>query len=423
MEKGILISIFMMFLAFVITGCSAEEAVAQSKESRITSPNVNGSDVYSLNEGNREFAYDLYHSVRHEEGNLFFSPYSISIALAMTYAGASGDTEMQIKETMSFSLPQDRLHPAFNVLDQTLVQRGQEAKAKDDQGFRLNIVNAIWGQEGYEFLIEYLDTLAMNYGAGIWLLDFVGDPEGSRNTINQWVSDQTEGRIDELIPQGIIDSLTRLVLTNAIYFNAAWEYPFDESWTKPGIFHTQAGEQVEVPMMKKAKCFAYDSGDGYQAVELPYSGRELSMLILVPDGGRFDEFENSLDRDFVENVVDRLDQKQIALWMPKFEFEDRLRLADTLSAMGMPAAFSMQADFSGMDGTKDLFIMDVIHQAFVSVDEAGTEAAAATAVVMPLKSAQIEDPVELNIDRPFIFLIRDKLTDTILFLGRVADPR
>ena len=423
MEKGILISIFLLFLAFIITGCSAEQAVAQSKESRITSTDVLGSDVDSLNEGNHEFAYDLYQSERHEEGNLFFSPYSISVALAMTYAGASGDTEMQIKETMNFSLPQDRLHPAFNVLDQTLAQRGQEAKGKDDQGFRLNIVNAIWGQEGYEFLIEYLDTLAMNYGAGIRLLDFVVDPEGSRYTINQWVSEQTEGRIDELIPQGIIDSLTRLVLTNAIYFNAAWEYTFDESWTEPGIFHTHAGERVEVPMMKQVKGFAYDSGDGYQAVELPYSGRELSMLILVPDGGKFDEFENLLDRDFVENVIDRLEQKQVALWMPKFEVENRLRLADTLSAMGMPTAFSMQADFSGMDGTKDLFIMDVIHQAFVSVDEAGTEAAAATAVVMTLKSAPIEDPVELNIDRPFVFMIRDKQTDTILFLGRMLDPR
>jgi serpin B len=423
MEKGLLLSIFLMFLAFVITGCSAEEAVAQSKESRITSPDVIESDFDSLNEGNREFAFDLYQSIRHEEGNLFFSPYSISVALAMTYAGARGDTEMQIKETMHFSLPQDRLHPAFNALDQTLAQRGKEAQGKDDQGFRLNIVNAIWGQAGYEFLIEYLDTLAMNYGAGIRLLDFVGDPEGSRNTINKWVSEETEGRIEELIPRGIIDGLTRLVLTNAIYFNAAWEYPFEESWTEPEVFRTLTGEQVEVPMMKQVKGFAYDSGDGYQAVELPYSGRELSMLILVPDMGRFDEFESSLDREVVENVIDRLAQKQVALRMPKFEFKKRLGLAETLSAMGMPAAFSMQADFSGMDGTRDLFIQDVVHQAFVSVDETGTEAAAATAVVMTLKSAPMEEPVELNIDRPFIFLIRDIQTDTILFLGRVLDPR
>jgi serpin B len=422
MEKGLLISIFLMFLAFVITGCGAEDTAAQSKESRITSPDVNKSDVDSLNEGNREFAFDLYQSVRHEEGNQFFSPYSISVALAMTYAGARGDTEMQIKETMNFSLPQDRLHPAFNALDQTLAQRGNEAEGKDNQGFRLNIVNAIWGQAGYEFLIEYLDTLAMNYGAGIRLLDFVGDPEGSRNTINKWVSEETEGRIEELIPRGIIDGLTRLVLSNAINFNAAWEYPFEESWTEPGVFRMLTGEQVEVPMMKQVKGFAYGSGDGYQAVELPYSGRELSMLILVPDMGRFDEFENSLDREVVENIIDRLAQRQVALRMPKFEFEKRLGLAETLSAMGMPAAFSMQADFSGMDGTRDLFIQDVIHQAFVSVDEAGTEAAAATAVVMALKSRPIEEPVELNIDRPFIFLIRDIQTDTVLFLGRVVDP-
>jgi len=423
MEKVLLLSSLVMFLAMALVGCSAGKVIAQSTESRDTAPDVNETDVDSLSAGNRTFAFDLYQVLRQEEGNLFFSPYSISAALAMTYAGAKGDTELQTRETMNFSLPQDRLHPAFNAMDQTLAQRGEGAQGKDGQGFRLSIVNAIWGQEGYEFLIEYLDTLALNYGAGIHLLDFVSDPEGSRSTINEWVSEQTEGRIEKLIPRGIIDGLTRLVLTNAIYFNAAWENPFELSWTEAGNFHLLTGDEVEVPMMKQVKGFGYDSGEGYQAVELPYSGRELSMVIIVPDLERLYDFERSMTQEAIDNILNGLEQRQLVLRMPRFKFEKHLGLSDKLSAMGMPAAFGRDADFSGMDGTKDLFIRDVVHQAFVSVDEAGTEAAAATAVVMALKAAPMEEPIELDIDRPFIFLIRDIETKTILFLGRVLDPR
>jgi serpin B len=423
MEKGFLFSSLLMLLALTLVGCSAGKAVAQSTESRDIDPDVKETDIQSLSKGNRNFSFDLYQTLRQEEGNLFFSPYSISVALAMTYAGARGDTELEFKETLNYILPQDRLHPAFNALDQTLAQRGEGAQGKDSQGFRLNIVNAIWGQEGYEFLIEYLDTLALNYGAGIRLLDFVSDPEGARNTINNWVSEQTEGRIEELIPQGVITGLTRLVLTNAIYFNAAWEYPFEEDWTESGEFRLLTGDKVEIPMMKQVKGLGYDSGEDYQVVELPYSGRELSMVIVVPDLERFDDFESSMTQEIIDDIVDGLEQRQLVLRMPRFEFEKQSRLAETLAEMGMPEAFSMEADFSGMDGTKDLFIQDVIHQAFVSVDEAGTEAAAATAVVMTLKSAQVEEPVEVDIDQPFIFLIRDIETDTILFLGRVLDPR
>jgi serpin B len=268
-----------------------------------------------------------------------------------------------------------------------------------------------------------LDTLARNYGTGIRLLDFVSDSEGSRRKINEWVSEQTEQRIEELIPPEIIDELTRLVLTNAIYFNAAWEFPFEESWTEMGNYYLLDGDQVEVPMMKQAKGFRYGAGDRYQAVELPYTGRELSMVLIVPDLGSFEEIESSINIEFIDSVFDSLTQRQIDLRMPRFEFESRLRLADTLASMGMPEAFSMQANFSGMDGTRDLYIKDVLHQAFISVDESGTEAAAATAVVMTLKSAPVEEPIELVIDRPFVFLIRDIETGTILFLGRVVNPK
>lgn len=395
--------------------------VIQSEKPRITSPQVNESDLTTLAGGNSAFAFDLYQALKEEDGNLFYSPYSISLALAMTYAGARGETEQQMADTLHFILSQDRLHPAFNSLDIELGQRGEGAEGKDGEGFRLNIVNAIWGQEGYEFLSEFLDVLAENYGAGLRPLDFAGAPEESRITINDWVSDQTEGRIEDLIPQGLINALTRLVLTNAIYFNAAWQYPFEEDATGDGTFHVLGGGEVTVPMMRQTESFSYAEGDGYQAVELPYDGRELSMVILLPEAGQFNDFEDSLDVRQVEAIVKDLESGRVALTMPKFEFESSFGLKESLAAMGMPVAFSGGADFSGMTGNRDLFIADVVHKAFVSVDEAGTEAAAATAVIMQL-TAMPEEPVEVTIDRPFIFLIRDIETGAILFVGRVANP-
>ena len=253
------------------------------------------------------------------------------------------------------------------------------------------------------------------------LLDFISAPEKSRITINDWVSNQTEGRIEDLIPQGVIDALTRLVLTNAIYFNAAWLNPFNEDLTTDGTFYLPDGSETVVPMMSQTESFGYLDGDGYQAVELPYDGSELAMVIMMPDSGKFGTFEDSLDIEKVGAIMDGIESKQVALTLPKFEFESEFSLADTLAAMGMPVAFSGAADFSGMTGTKELLIGDVLHKAFVSVDEAGTEAAAATAVVMEL-TAVPEEPIEVTIDRPFIFLIYDIETEAILFLGRVANP-
>jgi len=395
--------------------------VIQSDKQRETSPNVNEADLATVVDRNSAFGFDLYQALREEDDNLFFSPYSISLALAMTYAGARGETAQQMADTLHFTLSQDRLHPAFNSLDIELSQRGEGAKGKDGEGFRLNIVNAIWGQEGYKFLPEFLDVLAENYGAGLRPLDFANAPEESRITINNWVSDQTEGRIEGLIPQGLIDALTRLVLTNAIYFNAAWQHPFNENMTEDGPFYLLDGGEVTLPMMKQTESFSYAAGDGYQAVELPYNGRELSMVILLPRAGQFEAFEDSLDTQRVDAILKQLERRQIALTMPKFEFKSSFSLKEALAAMGMPVAFSGSADFSGMTGNRDLFIADVIHKAFVSVDEAGTEAAAATAVVMPMAMPP-EEPVEVTVDRPFVFLIHDIETGAILFVGRMVAP-
>jgi serpin B len=394
----------------------------QSDKQRVTSPVASQSDLTALVEGNSAFAFNAYKTLK-DDNNLFFSPYSISLALAMTYAGARGDTEQQMADTLHFNIPQESLHPTFNSLDLKLSSRGQGAKGKDGEGFRLNIVNAIWGQEGFTFLQNFLDTLAQNYGAGIRLLDFRNAPEESRIAINNWVSDQTEGRIKDLIPPGVIDAMTRLILTNAIYFNAAWQYPFNKEATTDSTFHLLNGGEASVPMMHQTESFGYAEGSDYQAVELPYDGRELSMLTLLPQSGQFVSFEESLDAGKVDEIIKSLDTKRVALTMPKFEFSSDFSLKKTLSDMGMPLAFTGNADFSGMDGKRDLQISDVIHKAFVSVDESGTEAAAATAVIMRLTSAPVPEPiVTMTIDRPFIFLIQDIQTGTVLFIGNVMNP-
>jgi serpin B len=401
----------------------AAAEVLKSDKERITSPNVTPSEQALLVEGNSAFAFKLYQELKEKDGNLFYSPYSISLALAMAYAGACGETAQQMANTLQFLLEQDKLHPAFNWLDAELASRGQGAAGKDGEGFRLNIVNDIWGQKDYEFLPSFLDVLAENYGAGLRILDFINETEQSRVTINKWVSDQTEGRITDLIPQGAIDALTRLVLTNAIYFNAAWENPFDEDMTANGPFYLLDGGQVTVPMMRQTESFGYTEGEGYQAVELPYDGDELSMVILLPESGNFEAFEEGLQAQQVSDIISDLQPTQVALTMPQFKFESQFSLKDTLAGMGMTDAFSPNdADFSGMTGNCELFISDVVHKAFVAVDEAGTEAAAATAVVVGTTAMPEEPSVEVTLDHPFIFLIRDIETGAILFVGRVLNP-
>ena len=298
----------------------------------------------------------------------------------------------------------------------------REQRARTASPFRLSIANSIWGQKGHKFLPAFLDTLAENYGAGLRLLDFAGSPEPSRQTINQWVSDQTAGKIPDLLGQGSITPATRLVLANAIYFNAAWMVPFDKANTRDGAFHLLEGGQATVPMMSATHRFGYANGDGYQAVELPYSGGDTAMVILLPGAGELAAFEGSLDSSKLDAIVGSLQYTRVALTMPRFAFRSEFELAETLKKMGMPLAFSEEADLSGMDGRRDLLIDQVYHQAFVAVDEAGTEAAAATAVVIAPTAAEPQPPIVVTADRPFLFLIRDIQTGAILFVGRVVNP-
>ena len=400
---------------------------AFSAKQRAVDVQVSAVDAEALVEGNTDFALRLYQALRAEtDGNLFYSPYSISLALAMAHAGARGETEEQMSEALGLALAQEDLHPAFNALDQALANRGrQHVEEGDGTRFELNIANSIWGQRGFEFLDGFLDVLAENYGAGMRLVEFIRATEESRGLINDWVAEQTEDRIEELIPAGAINAMTRLVLTNAIYFNASWLHPFEEEQTADGGFALLDGSEVATPMMHQSLRTVYTSGDGYQAVELPYIGQELAMVLVLPETGNFATFEAALDAAELSAMAAGLSDTQVTLTMPRFEFESAFGLSDALKTLGMTLAFtppsgSSGADFTGMYGSRDLYIQDVLHKAFVSVDERGTEATAATAVLVGVTS--MPQSATMTIDRPFLFLIRDRVSGTVLFIGRVVDP-
>ena len=405
-------------LAGLLVACAAPAGTGEIKSDKERQPvDASADKISELVTGNSEFAFDLYHELRGKGDNLFYSPYSISLALAMTYGGAATTTEEQMAQVLRFTLPQEEVHPTFNGLDGTL-----ESYSQGEDAFQLNIANAIWGQEGYEFQQTYLDLLAQNYGAGLRTLDFAGDGDGAAETINEWVSEQTEDKIKDLIPPGMLNSLVRLVLTNAIYFNGQWVFQFEESATQNDTFTLLDDGTVNVPMMRQTETFMYAAGDGYQAVKLPYQGAPVSMLVLLPEEGRFEEIEQALSADFVQELDGQSMVQSVILTMPKFSFESEFSLNEALVALGMEDAFGAGADFSGMTGSRDLHISDVIHKAFVGVDEAGTEAAAATAVIMVESAMEVVEPVEMKVDRPFIFLISDDDTGTILFAGRVLNP-
>ena len=411
-------------LSLLLSACGASTTtanVAQSSLKRITSPKVTSSDAQALVDGNNDFALDVYQTLSAQDGNLILSPFSMSLALAMTYAGARGETESQMVDTLHFDLPQEQLHPAFNALDQDLASRG-ESKSDEQEPLQLNIANAVWAEQTYPFLQEFLDLIASNYGAGIRLADFINQYESVRKEINDWVYDETQEKIKDLLPEGVLSSDTRMVLVNAIYFKADWLSQFDANDTYDSPFHLLDGTDVTVKMMNQGTSMPYYQGNGFQAVELPYAGDTSAMDILIPDEGNFEAFESSLNSDLFNKAINGMQPASMMLSLPKFTYESQFNLSDTLKSMGMVDAFDPdQADFSGMTAQNDLFISNVIHKAFVAVDEEGTEAAAATAVIMDTTSAPMFE-VTLTIDRPFIFIIRDKPSGQILFIGRVLNP-
>jgi serpin B len=371
-------------------------------------------------EADTRFALDLLRTLATEEENLFLSPYSIATALSMTLPGARGKTEREMATVLGADTS-DAWHRARNGLDRSLMR---EREGIDDlEPLRLNVTNSIWGQSDYPFEEMFLDLLAAEYGAGLGILDFIGSPEPSRATINSWVKEKTQDRIPELLAEGSIDSTTRLVLTNAIHFKASWIHQFEESATRDLPFAAPSGS-VDVPTMHGNPTVPYGVGNGWQAARLPYAGGA-SMLLIAPDEGEIADFTTTLDLDTLLAIRDGLTEHAVDLRMPKLEVETAVSLADTLKTLGMTSAFAPPrgesgADFSGITAERELFVHDVVHQANVTVDEEGTEAAAATAVLIGLTSAP--PPAAFHLDRPFLLLIEDEQTGAILFAGQVVDP-
>lgn len=375
-------------------------------------------DLQTAVKGNSIFGFDLYQQLKENEGNLFFSPYSISTALAMTYAGARGQTEKEMAEVLHFSLEQEPLHSSFSKLQ-------LELNTIQDKGHvKLSIANSLWAQEGYHFLDIFFDLNKKHYGAGLNFVDFARQTETARKTINVWVEEETQEKIKELIKKGMLTPLTRLVLCNAIYFKGDWLSQFNKERTADADFYISLKKTIKVPMMSQKSEFKFKDFGSFSAIELPYEGNDLSMIIFLPkevDG--LVDLEQSLTDDSVKNWLDDISKsykQEIFVSLPKFKTTCEFQLAKVLAEMGMPSAFSLPpANFSGMTGRKDLFISKVIHKAFVDVNEEGTEAAAATAVIM---EKGISKTLTFWADHPFVFLIRENKTGSILFIGRIVDP-
>ena len=377
------------------------------------------SDMACVVEGNTDFAVDIYHKICPGTGNIFFSPYSISTAFAMTYAGARNETEKQMARALHFSLAQERLHPAFSEL-QSRLQRFQE---KSD--FKLNIANAIWIEKSYQLISEFLEVNQKNYDTNLFHVDFKEDTENSRLKINGWIEEKTEGKIRDLLAEGIITALTRLVLANTIYFKAEWDKQFHADNTKTDDFWLTAEEKTEVQMMELKSYFGYEEFENLRVLEMRYKGGALSMFVFLPkktDG--LPDLESQLSSSTLKGWTSNLRRQEVQVYLPKFKTTKDLNLKEILVSMGMTDAFSMKADFSGMEPKKELHITDAVHKAFIEVDEAGTEAAAATAVIIGVTAAlpAKEPPPVFRADHPFMFLIRENENKSILFMGRLKNP-
>lgn len=372
-----------------------------------------------------EFALDAYRRfAADKKGNLFFSPYSISSALAMTYAGAAGRTKDEMSKALRFERHGDTLHEDFGALTAALNALGAAGQVK------LSVANALWAQKDYAFREEFLGVAAKSYGAGVRKVDFMADPNAARAVINGWVEDATEKRIKDLIPEGVLAPLTKLVLTNAVYFKGQWLSRFKEAATQNAPFTNGDGAAVEAPLMFQAETFPYTEDRDLQILELPYRGGEVAMTVLLPrraDG--LPALEKSLSPEALAGWLSRLQPTEARVHLPRFKVETSLALIGPLRALGMKSAFEncelappeRCADFSAMSGNRELYISAALHKAFVEVNEEGTEAAAATAVVMTA-SESVSQIVEFRADRPFLFLIRHRRSGAVLFMGRLTHP-
>jgi len=415
--KNLIISLIVL-IAVIVIGAFLYKPASETPSSSlpVNETGATAEGVDSVIEANNQFALEFYQQIKDEGENIFFSPYSISTALAMTYEGARSRTAQEMQSVFHFPEEANVRQPAMAKIYNQI--------NKVDKKYELNTANALWAQQDYSFLEEYINLIGQYYGGRVTNLDFIEETEKSRKTINDWVAEQTKDKILDLIPAGVLNALTRLVLTNAIYFKGQWLTQFDEKDTLEEDFRISPEKTIKMPMMRltgEETKFNYGQTEELQILEMPYDEEELSMLILLPEEDGLSALEESLNLENIDQWRNMLNQQPVNVFMPKFTFETKYFLCQTLQEMGLPTAFSKQADFSGMDGTKNLFISKVIHQAFVEVNEEGTEAAAATAVVMELESIGPSIAV-FRADHPFIFLIQDNQSGNILFLGRVVNP-
>ena len=414
-----------LVLALILAGLTAAGTIPQNTASvsgepgsgdvgiaRPDTPNGAG----NATAGNNRFAFDLYRRLAtdpaYAEGNLFFSPYSISSALAITREGARSTTADEIESVLHLPTNDTLRREGFADLNAAL--------NRESSNCTLRIVNALWAEETYSFLPDYIDVAARGYGANVTNLDFIENPEGSRETINRWVEGQTEDRIRDLLPPGSVDPLTRLVITNAIYFKGTWVEQFDPAGTTDEGFRVAPGKTVTVPMMHGDAVYPYTETETLRVLEMPYAHgnkTELAMLVLLPKEENLTAVEENLDTEKLADLRESLASQRVRVFFPKFTLDAEYLLPGALAAMGMPTAFTGDADLSGMDGMKDLFVTGVFHKAFVDVNEEGTEAAAATGVI----AGRGVTPV-FRADHPFVFLIVEKDSGAILFMGRVVNP-
>ncbi|WP_437878123.1 serpin family protein [Sorangium sp. So ce513] len=390
--------------------------VVPSDATRIENPVVSAEDLQALSRNNASFALDLGRALHGATTNVVYAPFSISTALAMTYAGARTTTEQAMAAAMRFELPQERLHPAFNHVDLQLQRHAENG------GFRLHTANAIWSQIHVLPEKPFLNVLSESYGAHMRLADFFGAPKEAEGLINAWVSDRTGGKIPKLLDDDLTVE-TVAVVVNAIYFRAQWKTAFANAWTQPGTFRRADGSSVTAQMMHGTHQGSYGTGDGWEAVGIPYAGSAVSMFLVLPAEGTVDAFEESLDGAALGAIFDATYEQQVDVTMPKFSFGTSTSLKETLSHLGMAIAFGSKADFTGILADQKLWIHDVIHATRIDVDEAGTEAAGSTGVILGSTATGLSAlPAEIVLDRPFFFFIRDASTQTILFAGRVNDP-
>jgi serpin B len=399
-------------------------AMGQEAAGNLTQPQV-------VAKGGNEFAFDLYAKLAAaEKGNLFFSPSSIHTALAMTYLGAAGPTADQMAKTMHYPTAKDQVGSAFgeflrvlNTPRMTTVYSDPAGKGEKKPAYELVVSNALWPAKGYPFKPAFMDQVKKDFSATLQEQDFAKDPDGSRKTINDAVATQTKDKIKDLIPQGAVTPLTRLVLTNAIYFKSNWQDKFQKEATQDAPFKLSADKNVTCPMMNRQGHYGYFEGDGMQVLEMPYMSDDLSMFVLLPkkvDG--LAELEKQLSADNVAKWLGQCKNAMVKVSFPRFKTTGQFALAQTLKAMGMADAFSDKADFSGMSAAEKLQISEVVHKSFVAVDEEGTEAAAATAVMMAGAARMPEQPKVFTADHPFVYLIRHNTTGAILFAGRLTTP-